>query len=153
MEPSFKIEFSDQQALAFDQTRLHTVVTEILGHYHYRAAEISVAVVDDPTIRRLNQQYLDHDYETDVISFVLDEDDDSLTGQLIVSTDTAARVAEEVGGSMDDELLLYVAHGMLHLVGEDDTDDLSRQQMRKQEAWFLSTHGVEHRWQSEGGSA
>ena len=153
MVSNLKIEFADQQSHPIDEDQLRTVVTEILNHYHYTTAEISIAIVDDPTIRRLNKQYLDHDYETDVISFVLDEEGRSLTGQLIVSTDTANRVAGEVGGSPADELMLYVVHGTLHLVGEDDTDAISRQQMRKQEALFLAAHGVEHRWLAEGGTA
>ena len=111
-------------------------------------SEISIAIVDDPTIRMLNKQYLDHDYETDVISFALDyqESTGELVGQLIVSTDTAQRMANEFGGNMQDELLLYVVHGTLHLVGYDDKDPSVVDEMRDAEKKYLAAFNVQHRW-------
>jgi probable rRNA maturation factor len=118
----------------------------ILRDYHVESAEVSIAIVDDVSMRDLNRQYLDHDYETDVLSFLLEETDDSLTGQLIISTDTAARVAEELGIEMQQELLLYVIHGMLHLVGLDDTDVDSAEEMRSAEREYLARMGLSHCW-------
>jgi len=56
-------------------------------------------------------------------------------------------MAGQIGGTMEDELLLYVIHGMLHLVGFDDKDPDSAAEMREQERHYLALHGVEHRWQ------
>lgn len=130
---------------------LISVVEKILSDHAVLESEISIAIVDDPTIRKLNKQYLNHDYETDVISFVLEYDEDagSLTGQLVVSTDTAATLAAEVGGTMQDELLLYVVHGTLHLVGFDDKNPADADDMRAAEKKYLEAMGVAHRWNSE----
>ena len=113
----------------------------------------SIAIVDDPAMRKLNKQYLDHDYETDVLSFVLQYDDElgELQGQLIVSTDTAATMASEVGGTMQQELLLYVVHGTLHLVGYDDKAPDDAREMRDAERRYLESVGLTHRW-NEGGN-
>lgn len=145
-----KIEIADEQSLAFDGTRLVSTVAQILSDHDLNQSEISIAVVDDPAIRIINKQYLDHDYATDVISFVLDFDEakSCLTGQLVVSTDTASSMASQIGSTMEDELLLYVIHGMLHLVGFDDKDPTSATEMREQERHYLALHGVEHRWQA-----
>lgn len=149
-EPTHKIEIADEQSLPFDGTRLVSTVAQILSDHNLNQSEISIAVVDDPAIRVINQQYLDHDYETDVISFVLDFDESTsrLTGQLVVSTDTAKNMAKQIGGTMEDELLLYVIHGTLHLVGFDDKDQESATEMRARERHYLSLNGVEHRWQT-----
>jgi len=118
---------------------------EILSDYGVSSSELSIALVDDIAIRELNRKYLDHDWETDVISFVLDEQEESgirkLVGQLIVSTDTAQRVAQEVGSSFESELMLYVIHGTLHLCGLDDheADDIA--EMRSEEAKYLNQFG------------
>ena len=144
---SHKIEIADQQSLEFDAAPLISAVQAIADDHHVKIAEISIAVVDDPTIRVLNRQYLNHDYETDVISFVLDwnEECSRLLGQLIVSTDTATTLAAEIGGTMQDELLLYVVHGMLHLVGYDDKQPALAAKMREAEKVYLNRQGVEHR--------
>ncbi|MEL7496046.1 MAG: rRNA maturation RNase YbeY [Planctomycetota bacterium] len=145
--PDYQIEIADEQKLNFDHPPLIDVIGQILDDHQIATAEISLAVVDDPTIRRLNVQYLQHDYETDVISFVLDWDEDQqhLTGQLIVSTETALRVAKEVGSSLEEELLLYVIHGTLHLVGYDDKEPADAQVMRENEKRYLQRAGKRHR--------
>ncbi len=123
-----------------------SAVHQILEDYEVESAEISIAIVDDPAMRELNRQYLEHDYETDVLSFLLEESPTSLTGQLIVSADTAARLATELGVEMEHELLLYVIHGTLHLVGLDDTDPESEQEMRNAERDYLARQGIAHHW-------
>jgi len=143
-----KIEFADEQTRTVDSDLLKSAVEKILTDHSIERSEISVALVDDPTIRVLNKQYLNHDYETDVISFVLEYDTESafLVGQLIVSTDTAANLAAQVGVPMANEVLLYVIHGMLHLVGYDDKQPEDAVDMRAAEKKYLGEFGIEHRW-------
>ena len=109
----------------------------------FSSAAISLAVVDDETIHELNRRHLDHDWPTDVLSFVLEDDGDHLEGEVIISADTAAAAADELGCSAADEQLLYVIHGMLHLVGYDDKSDADAQEMRAAEARYLQQFGVE----------
>jgi probable rRNA maturation factor len=66
----------------------------------------------------------------------------SLDGQIVVSADTAERVAPQYGWSTDEELLLYVIHGALHLVGYDDTTDAARRRMRSGERFYLERMGI-----------
>ena len=148
MSTPHKIEFADEQTRSVDTSVLHSAVEKVLTDHGIEHSEISVALVDDPAIRILNKQYLDHDYETDVISFVLEyaEEAAHLVGQLIVSTDTAASMAEKVGGQMGDEVLLYVIHGTLHLVGYDDKQESDAVAMRSAEKKYLNEFGVKHRW-------
>ena len=146
-ENSHRIEISDQQQRPVDFEDCISVARMILDDFGFDQSEISIALVDDPTIRDLNKQYLNHDYETDVISFVLEESDTALTGQLLVSTDTAEKMGQQIGVPMRHELLLYVIHGMLHLVGFDDTDPESAEKMRAAEADYLGRFGIKHHWE------
>ncbi len=145
---AYKIEIADQQSQPIEDQPLTSTVEQILSDHGIIRSELSIALVDDPTIRRLNKQYLGHDYATDVISFVLEFDEASgfLVGQLIVSTDTAAEMASQIGGSMQDELLLYVIHGTLHLVGMNDESPSGAAEMRLAEKKYLAESGVEYRW-------
>lgn len=145
------IEIADeQQAIPIDEARLKRGVRQVLQAAGMESAEISVAIVDDARMHELNRQYLEHDYPTDVLSFVLDfdEEEQSLDGEIIVSADYAAREAVRYGWSTDAELLLYVIHGCLHLVGYDDTTPEGKQKMREAEAMHLAAMGLTHRYES-----
>lgn len=87
-------------------------------------AELSVVLVDDDEIQQLNRDYLQRDKPTNVISFPMREGEDSdlnptLLGDVVISTETAARDAAEAGISFASELLFLLLHGILHLCGYD----------------------------------
>ncbi len=142
-----EVDITDEQAaLPVDESRLRQAVEAVLAEEPIQRATISVAVVDNATIHRLNQQYLNHDEPTDVLSFVLDRTENSLEGEVVVSADTARSAAPQFGWSAADELLLYVVHGVLHLVGYDDILPGQRGAMRKRERACLAGLGLEYRF-------
>ncbi len=113
------------------------VVRKIARDYGWQKGEVSIAIVDDAAIRLLNRRHLQHDYATDVISFDLTDGDSFLEGEVIVSLTTATREAPLHGWSPADELLLYVIHGTLHIIGLDDKSATSRKAMREAERYYL----------------
>ena len=82
-----------------NEAQLKEAATAVLQDSTFSSAAISLAVVDDETIHELNRRHLDHDWPTDVLSFVLEDDGDHLEGEVILSADTAATVANELGNS------------------------------------------------------
>jgi len=143
----FTISISNRQTtLEVDEDRLKEVTRSILTDHDVEQAEISIAVVDDDSIHQINLQFLNHDYSTDVLSFPLERDGNRLVGEVIVSADTAKTDSNRFGWSPADELLLYVIHGMLHLVGYDDVDREKRRQIRAQEARYLAKFDLSPRW-------
>src|SRR5437588_10374801 len=134
----FQIAISNQQSLhAVDEQQLRDAALTVLNNAAFSSAAISIAVVDDATIHELNRRHLNHDWPTDVLGFVLEDNNGHLEGEVIISADTAAAAAEEVGSAADREQLLYVIHGMLHLVGYRDKSDIEAQEMRATEARYL----------------
>jgi probable rRNA maturation factor len=138
------IEINRQMDVAVDEDAVRQVVARILGDAGFQQGSISIAIVDDAVIQRLNARYLQHDYPTDVLSFTLETDDASgrLEGELIVSGETAERVAAEYGWDPQDELMLYLIHGALHLTGMDDSTDEQRAGMRAAEDSWLQSIGL-----------
>ena len=138
-----EIEINNRQRVLqpLDTSRLVAAVRRILTDAGYAHSEVSLAIVADAEMQSLNAKWLAHDWPTDVLSFVIDESDDSLEGQLIVSAETAQRQAAHYGWRAEDELLLYVIHGALHLVGHDDEDD-DIAAMRAAEAEHLAHFGL-----------
>lgn len=133
---------NDHPTHPVDEARLRETIAAILADAGIEQYNVSVAVVDDATIHELNRQYLAHDFPTDVLSFVLEQKPGQLEGEVIVSADTAARSAASYQWTADDELLLYVIHGTLHLVGYDDLEDAPREQMRAAEQRYLARMGL-----------
>jgi probable rRNA maturation factor len=135
-----------QRATPVDERRLATAVEAVLGDARVEQATVSVAVVGDAEIHALNRRHLEHDYPTDVLSFLLDRSDDCLEGEIIVSGETAAVQSAPYGWLAEDELLLYVVHGALHLVGYDDQTVEDQEIMRAREAEVLAQFGLTPRY-------
>jgi probable rRNA maturation factor len=137
-----QVEIANEQSKhVFDSELLQEAVRIVLVGELIDQGEVSVAIVDDATMRFLNRKYLQHDYATDVLSFLLSPSGKPLEGEIIVSADTAARESARYGWNEADELLLYLIHGALHLVGYDDTSDAERECMRAKEQQYLTKLG------------
>ena len=142
---------NEQAGLTIDQAQLEAAVRLVFRDSAYNSGLVSIAVVDDPTIHQINRQYLDHDYPTDVLSFVLQDNEPRLEGELVVSTDTAASESANLSWSAHDELILYVVHGALHLVGYLDKTPDEAAAMHAAEAKVLTELGItlpdgDNRW-------
>lgn len=88
--------------------------------------QISVFLVDDAQIQKLNKKYLKRDYPTDVLSFGAEHklsNKDEYFGEIFVSTQTAKKQAKEYGNTYEEEISELVAHGVLHLLGVHHKDD------------------------------
>lgn len=133
-----------QTRVAIDSRRLRRAVRLVLSDAGIRSGEISVAIVDDQRIHELNRNFLQHDYATDVLSFLLESAGPTgpITGEIVASGDYAAREAPRYGWSAAEELLLYVIHGSLHLAGYDDLTKSQAAEMRTAETEYLARLGV-----------
>ena len=86
-----------------------------------REAELSVTLVDDAEIKRLNREYRGRDRPTDVIAFSLGSPEEPL-GDVYVGADQARRQAEALGVPLSEELVRLAIHGTLHVLGHDHPD-------------------------------
>ena len=102
-----------------------------------RIGQISIIFCSDNYILDVNQQYLQHDYFTDIITFDYCEGD-RLSGDLFISVDTVRDNALEYGTEFKDELKRVIVHGILHLIGYDDHEEDDIAQMRAKENYYLS---------------
>lgn len=163
MRSLFDIEIANEQnALRINRPRLKAIAEATLRAEKVASAEISVALVDDQRIHEINREFLEHDYPTDVISFLLESSPvrgtkvarksgksrttaatvcrgagKRLGGEIIISTDTAVRMAAEYGWRPAQELSLYLVHGLLHLCGYDDLTPAEQTVMRAREVEVL----------------
>src|ERR1051326_3068529 len=96
---------SPQEIVPIDRARMRETVRAVLDGENVSDAEISLAFVDNPTIHRLNQRYLQHDEPTDVLSFPLSEPNARrLAGELVIGAEVAREQAEQAGHDVQAEL-------------------------------------------------
>ena len=105
-----------------------------------------VAVVSDPAMRKLNRDFHGCDEPTDVLAFALGGAPSAapagaFDGEVIVSIDTARTEARARSVSLESELLLYVVHGTLHLMGEDDHSPAAYRRMHARALAILAALG------------
>lgn len=144
---TIEIELANNQTQhPVDSARLIEAARCVLRGQGVQQGSLSIAVVQDSVIHDLNRRFLQHDYPTDVLSFLLDAAPERVEGEVVVSADTAADRCGSYGWSLQDELVLYVVHGVLHLVGYDDGTAAQREAMRERETFYLGQLGLTPRY-------
>lgn len=107
-------------------------IKAVAKSYGRRVGEVGYMFVNDDKILEVNREYLGHDYYTDVITFDYDEDD-VVSGDVVISLDTVASNAHLFNKTYDDELYRVIIHGILHLCGINDKGPGEREQMEAAE--------------------
>ncbi len=142
---------NQQNHIRLNLSQISKITKVILKHANIFTAELSLVFVDDRKIRTINRQYLNHDYATDVLSFnfapatkpsaksnsKFKNKNLVLTGEIIISTETALRQAEQFQTSAVYEIKLYIVHGILHLLGYDDHAPAAVRLMRAEETRLM----------------
>lgn len=107
-------------------------IKAVVASYKRKVGDVGYMFVDDEKILEVNREYLGHDYYTDVITFDYDEDD-IVSGDIVISLDTVRSNAELFGKTYDDELHRVIIHGILHLCGINDKGPGEREIMEAAE--------------------
>ncbi|MFW9608411.1 MAG: rRNA maturation RNase YbeY [Prevotella sp.] len=113
-------------------------IKAVAATYGRKTGDIGYMFVDDEKILEVNNEYLGHDYYTDIITFDYDEDD-VISGDLVISLDTVRTNAEKFGKDYTEELNRVIIHGILHLCGINDKGPGEREIMEANENKALAT--------------
>jgi len=98
--------------------------------------QLSILILSDDEITKLNSKYFDRDYPTDVIAFPMRKGDFSqitpnLLGDVVISAERAKEQAEQLGHPLEHEIDILIVHGILHLLGYEDDTEEKREEMRR----------------------
>ena len=107
-------------------------IKAVAASYGRKVGEIGYLFVNDEKILEVNREYLNHDYYTDIITFDYDEDD-TISGDLVISLDTVRSNAELFVKTYEEELYRVIIHGILNLCGINDKGPGEREMMEAAE--------------------
>ena len=114
------VEIADlQKHYKIKNTIIKRAAKEVLGEKG-KDAKLSIAFVDNDEIKKLNKRYFSSNEITDVIAFPLNNHEKVLNGEIVVSVETAVDTAGNGSFDIEGEIILYVVHGLLHLLGYRD---------------------------------
>jgi probable rRNA maturation factor len=124
-----------QRTKKINSRLLKEVITELFAELQIQEAELGVNLVGAREMALVNETFLQHEGPTDVITFdhMEKRKSNSLHGELFVCVDVAQAQAAEFDTSWQSELVRYVVHGVLHLLGYDDLRPAARRVMKREE--------------------
>lgn len=131
-----------QKAVPADAVWLERITRRAIAALGHGAAEITVAIVDDTEIAALHDRWMGLPDPTDVLTFDLSGCEGDFAGDIVVSAETAQRVARDLGWQPREEFAYYVVHGLLHLSGFDDVTPGKRRRMRRKEREVMVALGL-----------
>lgn len=136
-----KIEITNQQTIKrIKRKETARFIKKVLNACKVAPEEISFVFCDDRFITKLNKKVFNRCVPTDVIAFPFDSDN---LGEVVVSVERAIKVCAQYGNSWEEEFHLYIIHGILHLLGYEDTAPAKKKKMfRKQGEIFNKIVGA-----------
>ena len=109
---------------------------KIISKEQKSASQINIIFCSDSFLLNKNQEYLNHDTFTDIITFQYNSE--ILSGDIFISIDRVKENATSFGISFEDELARVMAHGVLHLCGYKDKTEEEKKEIRQKENMYLA---------------
>jgi len=121
-----------------NKTAIRNWISEVIHMEGYELDELNFILCSDEYLLRINQQFLDHDTYTDVITFDNSERLKTITGDIFISIERVRENALELKVPQVQELCRVMVHGTLHLLGYKDKSKSAKLQMTAKEDQYLS---------------
>lgn len=123
-----------------EKKKLHQYVKFITKELNLSLRSLEINFIDSETIKEINKNFLSHDYSTDIITFNYSDAQNIIDGEIFISVDDAKENAKKFKVKFHEEIGRLVAHGILHLIGFDDTTPDQRKKMKNQENQLLKKY-------------
>jgi probable rRNA maturation factor len=127
------IAITNQTDRKIDLRLLEKITAAALEELEIKEAELGIVLIDPKKMASMNEKFLGHEGPTDVITFDYSEKPRQLHGEVFVCAEVAEKQAREFGTSWQLEVVRYVVHGILHLMGHDDLSAEPRKKMKREE--------------------
>ncbi len=119
--------------------KIKSWIDSVIKESGFSSGQINIIFTSDEDLRRINIEYLEHDYYTDIISFDYSEAK-VLSGDIYISIERVEENAKKYSVEKENELLRVIIHGILHLIGYKDSNDSEKNKMRIMEEKSLQLY-------------
>ena len=133
MKENINFFFEDITEPNLDYEKINVWLSSLIKINQFKLEEINYILCSDEYLLKVNQDFLDHDYYTDIITFDNSEEEVVIESDIFVSVDRVEDNAKELKEEFSKEIIRVLAHGVLHLLGFKDKTEDDANEMRKQE--------------------
>lgn len=138
--------FDEVKRLPIHPKKIETITKKIISvENHDIDGQINIVFVDNEYIHALNEQFLGHNYPTDVISFPLEVKENIIEGEIYISLEQAAIQAKGFQVTFEEETWRLIIHGILHLLGQNDQSKNEKEIMTQKEDFYLQKYELTER--------
>tara|TARA_Y100000996_G_scaffold338925_1_gene275777 strand:+ start:3451 stop:3885 length:435 start_codon:yes stop_codon:yes gene_type:complete len=124
----------------FISSEIKNIILSIKNGENKNIQSINLIISNDEHLNELKKQYFNQDYYTDVIAFNLEDEGNSIDGEIYISMDRIIYNANKYDCNLNDELKRIIVHGTLHLIGYDDATKKEKESMTHLETLYMGMH-------------
>ncbi|MBL4677253.1 MAG: rRNA maturation RNase YbeY [Mucilaginibacter sp.] len=124
-----------------NKTAVRKWLKDTIGAEGYKLKELNYIFCSDDYLLQINQQYLNHDTYTDIVTFDNTEEDGTIVSDIFISIDRVRDNASKFNVTETQELHRVIIHGALHLLGYKDKSPADKQKMTSKEDFYLDKRG------------
>jgi probable rRNA maturation factor len=121
------------QDISIDKKTVHELVLLLKNEFNLEISSLSISFISSNKLREVNEQFLNHNYDTDILTFNYSKKQKEIDGEILISFEEARYNSKKFNVNYGEELTRLVIHGVLHLLNFNDTDALSKKIMKKEE--------------------
>ena len=125
---------------AINKRAVHSLISALRLEFNLNISFLSISFINSTELRAVNEKYLNHDFNTDVITFNYSKRVKEIDGEILISFEEARRNAKKYNTKYSKEISRLIIHGVLHLLNYDDNNKKNKANMKQMENKLINRY-------------